>query len=215
MLVYNAMPMDKSHTTAVIQACLDRLGTLAGNAPASELVVQALITHSVSRLEVLCTAMLFQSYERLTRPPTNLRPDELLGAVVERLLKAMKTVKPGNVRQFFTIANQHLRWELNDLARRLDEQTRALSIREELIPAHETSGSVLSTKALRLLEAIENLPEEEREVFDLVRIQDLTHLEAANLIGVSTKTVQRRLNQSLLLLSEELDDLRPMSPLSP
>jgi RNA polymerase sigma-70 factor (ECF subfamily) len=29
--------------------------------------------------------------------------------------------RPTNVRQFFALANQHLRWELNDLARRLDE----------------------------------------------------------------------------------------------
>jgi DNA-directed RNA polymerase specialized sigma24 family protein len=28
-------------------------------------------------------------------------------------------------------------------------------------------------------------------------------------LGVSVKTVQRRLNRSLLLLSKELDDLRP------
>ena len=60
-----------------------------------------------------------------------------------------------------------------------------------------------------MLEAIENLPDEEREVFDLIRIQGLTQAETAELIGVSAKTVQRRLNRSLLLLSQELDDLRP------
>jgi RNA polymerase sigma-70 factor (ECF subfamily) len=42
-----------------------------------------------------------------------------------------------------------------------------------------------------------------------VRIQGLTQPEAAELVGVSTKTVQRRLNRSLLLLTKELDDLRP------
>ena len=33
--------------------------------------------------------------------------------------------------------------------------------------------------------------------------------EAAAMLGVSTKTVQRRLNRALLILTEELDDLRP------
>ncbi|MDX2131355.1 MAG: sigma-70 family RNA polymerase sigma factor [Planctomycetota bacterium] len=204
--------MDATHTTAAIQAYLDQLAATTGNDPPPDAVVRALMARSVERLHVLCSAMLFQSYERLTRPPTNLRPDELLGAVVERLLKAMKTVRPGNVRQFFAIVNQHLRWELNDLARRLDEQTRALPIREDLVPAPETSGSVLSFKALRMLAAIDALPDEEREVFELIRIQGMTHPEVAALTGVSTKTVQRRLNQALLLLADELDDLRPGSP---
>jgi RNA polymerase sigma-70 factor (ECF subfamily) len=68
---------------------------------------------------------------------------------------------------------------------------------------------VLSAEGRRMLEAIDALPEDEREVFDLVRIQGLTHAEAASILGVSAKTVQRRLNQSLLLLEEQLYDLRP------
>jgi RNA polymerase sigma-70 factor (ECF subfamily) len=70
-----------------------------------------------------------------------------------------------------------------------------------------------------MLGAIEGLPEEEREVFDLVGIQGLTHAEAATVVGVSEKTVQRRLNRARLLLAEQLVDLRratssePMPPL--
>jgi hypothetical protein len=37
--------------------------------------------------------------------------DELLSSVVERLLKAMREVRPPTVRQFFALANQHMRWE--------------------------------------------------------------------------------------------------------
>ena len=60
-----------------------------------------------------------------------------------------------------------------------------------------------------MLQAIEELPEDEREVFDLVRIQGMTQVEAAEVLAVSNKTVQRRLNRALLILSETLDDLRP------
>ena len=60
-----------------------------------------------------------------------------------------------------------------------------------------------------MLLAIEGLPEEDREVFELVRFQGLTHVETANVVGVSVKTVQRRLNRARLLLAEELADLRP------
>ena len=130
--------------------------------------------------------------------------------MVERLLKAMREARPRTVRQFFALANQHMRWELNDLARRLDEQPDAVELREGLVPAAAEQRLRPSARTRRrILEAIEDLPEDEREVFDLVRIQGLTQPEAAEVLGVSAKTVQRRLNRGLLLLSQRLDDLRP------
>ena len=129
--------------------------------------------------------------------------------MVERLLKAMRAVRPRTVREFFALANQHMRWELNDLARRLDEQPAGAELREGLVPLPASSDSMLSADARRILEAIDDLPEDEREAFNLVRIHGLTQPEAAELLGVSVKTVQRRLNRGLVLLAEQLDDLRP------
>jgi RNA polymerase sigma-70 factor (ECF subfamily) len=60
-----------------------------------------------------------------------------------------------------------------------------------------------------MLEAIDSLPEDEREVFSLVRVQGMTQLDAAAVLDVSVKTVQRRLNRGLLLLGERLRDLQP------
>src|SRR5262249_54081194 len=150
-----------------------------------------------------------------TQPPLNLQPDEMLGAVVERLLKAMREVRPATVRQFFALVNQHARWELNDLARRLDQQPPAGELHEGAVPAAEGGDAELRPPARRMLEAIDGLPEEEREAFGLVRIQGLTHAEAAEVAAVSVKTVQRRLNHALMLLDEMLADLRPPSPEGP
>jgi RNA polymerase sigma factor (sigma-70 family) len=197
--------MNEEHTTVVVQRYLD---ALAEERPA-EPIIRSLLDRSVRRLQMLCTNLLYRSYPRLTQPPVNLQPDELLGGVVERLLKAMREVRPPTVRQFFALVNQHMRWELNDLARRLDEQPAALELYEGLVPAPASSDSGISPEGRRMLEAIDKLPEEEREVFSLVRFQGLTHAEAAEVLGVSAKTVQRRLNRGLLLLAEELDDLRP------
>jgi RNA polymerase sigma-70 factor (ECF subfamily) len=80
---------------------------------------------------------------------------------------------------------------------------------EGLVPAAQSSGSVLGPDGRRILEEIERLPGDEREAFDLVRIQGLTQADAAELLGVSVKTVQRRLNRGLLLLSQRLDNLCP------
>jgi DNA-directed RNA polymerase specialized sigma24 family protein len=102
-----------------------------------------------------------------------------------------------------------MRWELNDMARRLDEQPAAVELCEGLVPAPSSSGSGLTPNGRRMLEAIENLPEDEREAFCLVRLQGMTQTEAAQLLGVSTPTVSRRLDRGLRLLTKKLADLRP------
>jgi RNA polymerase sigma-70 factor (ECF subfamily) len=138
---------------------------------------------------MLCRKFLHRSYPRLAKPPVNLDAEELLSAVVERLLKALREARPKNVRQFFALANQHTRWELNDLARRLDQKRIAAPLGDEaLVPAPESSCSTLGPNAARMLEEIEQLPEEEREVFGLIRIQGLTQPEVAKLLNVSVKT---------------------------
>jgi RNA polymerase sigma-70 factor (ECF subfamily) len=197
--------MSQDHTTAVVQRYLDELG---GDSPA-EPIVRAMLDRAVRRLHLLCATLLHRSYPRLTQPPLNLQADELLGAVAERLLKAMREVHPRNVRQFFALANQHMRWELNDLARRLDEQPVAVELHEGVVPSPASSVSGLTPDGLRMLRAIDDLPEDEREAFDLVRVQGMTQTEAARVLGVSVVTVKRRLSRGLRLLTERLADLRP------
>jgi len=197
--------MSAEHTTGAVQQYLN---DLAGDKPA-EPIVRALLDRSVSRLQLLCANLLHRNYRRLTLPPLNLQPDEMLSAVVERLLKAMRSTRPQTVRGFFALVNQHMRWELNDMARRLDKQPAALEVHEGAVPAPDSGDSMLTPDGRRMMEAIDNLPEDEREVFGLVRIQGLSYPEAAEVLGVSVSTVQRRVSRALLLLAKELDDLRP------
>jgi RNA polymerase sigma factor (sigma-70 family) len=201
--------MNDEPTTAGIQRCLD---ALQGDA-AAEPLIRDLLERAVRRLRPLCAAFLQQSYPRLAQPPSNLEADELLGGVVAGLLTALRKVRPQTVRQFFALANQHMRWQLNDLARLLDKRPRAAPLAESGVAAPPgSSDSCLGQDARRMLGAIEGLPEDEREAFELVRIQGLTHAEAAEVVGVSAKTVQRRLNRARLLLAEQLADLHPAAP---
>jgi RNA polymerase sigma-70 factor (ECF subfamily) len=136
----------------------------------------------------------------------------MLGAVVERLLKALREARPKDVRQFFALASQHTRWELNDIARRLDAQPRAVELLDGLVPDAPSTGSGLSRDGRRIIEAIDTLPDEEREAFDLVRIQGMTQVEAAVVLGVAPKTVKRRLDRGLRLLTRRLSDLGSDAP---
>src|SRR5262249_1925371 len=163
--------MPQENTTAVVQRYLD---ALTGEAPA-EPIIRALLDRSVCRLHHLCAALLYRSFPRLTRPPLNLQTDELLSAVVERLLKTLRDVRPGLVRLSFAWAGKHMRGGLIARARRLDNQPTPVPLQDGLVPAPASSDRGLSPDGRRMLEAIDSLPEDEREAFDLVRIQGLTH----------------------------------------
>lgn len=197
--------MSDEGTTIVVQLYLDKLTGASPDEPA----IRLLLTRSVRRLHQLCTTVLYRGYPRLTRPPLNLQADEMLGAVVERLLKALREARPTTTRQFFALASQHLRWELNDLARRLDTRLPVGDAMVGMIPAAADSDSGLTVDGHRMIAAIDGLPQDEREAFDLVRLQGMAHTEAADVLGVSPKTVKRRLERGLRLLTEQLGDLRP------
>ena len=203
--------VSEERTTAIVQRCLDEL---AGDAPAQP-AIRSLLDRAARRLHHLCASLLHRSYPRLTRPPLNLQTEEMLSSVVERLLKALREARPTTVRQFFALAGQHMRWELNDLARRLDERPRELAVEGDILPSPDSTDSRISPDGQRMLEAIEGLPDDEREAFDLVRIQGFPQTEAAELLGVSTKTIKRRLDRGLRMLTERLSDLIPSNPADP
>jgi RNA polymerase sigma-70 factor (ECF subfamily) len=201
--------MNEEPTTVIIQRYLDALPGDTGAEP----IIRELLERAAGRLRLLCATLLHKSYPRLTRPPANVETDELLDGVVAGLLTALRKTHPPTVRRFFALANQHMRWQLNDLAQRLDERPAAAALAESGVAAWPVStASGLSPDARRILKVIDGLPEDEREVFELVGIQGLTHAEAATVVGVSQKTVQRRLNEARLLLAERLADFRPTPP---
>jgi RNA polymerase sigma-70 factor (ECF subfamily) len=152
---------------------------------------------------------IFRSDPRMTRQTLSVQVDELVGAVADRLHKAVLEARPESVRQFFALAVEHVRSELNDLARRLDDQSAAVQLCEGNARSPVSSLSVPIPDSRRILQAISELPENEREAFDLVRVQGMTHTEAAEVLGVLALTVKRRMNSGMLLLTEQLADLWP------
>jgi RNA polymerase sigma-70 factor (ECF subfamily) len=91
----------------------------AGISPA-EPIEHAMLNRAMPRLHLLCVTLLRRGYPRLTRPPRNVQPDELLGSVKERLPKSVRADRPRTAHELFALATQHMRRELTDLAGRLD-----------------------------------------------------------------------------------------------
>jgi RNA polymerase sigma-70 factor (ECF subfamily) len=118
--------MHEEPTTVIIQRYLD---VLPGDTVA-EPIIRELLERAVGSLRMLCATLLYKSYPRLTQPLVNLETDELLGGVVAGLLTALRTIRPPTVRQFFALANQCMRWQLNYLARRLDQRLAAAALPE-------------------------------------------------------------------------------------
>src|SRR5215472_11861334 len=108
--------MNEEPTTVIIQRYLD---ALPGDTTA-EPIIRELLERAAGRLRLLCANLLHRSYPRLTQAPANLETDDLLDGVVVALLTALRATHPAGVRQFFALATQHMRWQLNDLARRLN-----------------------------------------------------------------------------------------------
>jgi RNA polymerase sigma-70 factor (ECF subfamily) len=205
--------VQEERTTAVVARYLNELAGLSGD-DSAEPIIRALLSGSARRLHLLSATLLRRNYPRLSKPPMNLEAEEMLSGVVERMMKALRKVHPTTVREFFALANQHMRWELNEFARRLDREAHAVELRESSVgpPVIGENSSRISPNAARIMQAIESLPEDERETFCLVRVQGMTHADAAEVQGVSAKTVQRRLARTLPLLAAQLQDLRPHAP---
>jgi len=182
--------------TIRLQHCLDRLQ--AGDTSARK----ELLNSACERLGQLTRTML-RDYRRLKRWEET---DDVLQNALMRLYRALDKVTPATLRDFYRLAALQIRRELIDLARHYygpeggggkhqsvcTESTSS----DSHSPPYDQAGMTQSPDRLAVWgefhEQVNALPEEEREVFDMLWYQGLSHSEAAELLGVATKTVQRR-----------------------
>jgi RNA polymerase sigma-70 factor (ECF subfamily) len=126
-------------------------------------------------------------------------------------------------RDFFRLAALNIRRELLDLAKHY-YGPRGQGAHHHTNPGGDSSGyhglnpadpADLSGEPSRLAawsefhQQIEALPEEEREVFDLLWYQGLSQAEASELLHVSERTIKRRWQTARLKLHEALQGEMP------
>lgn len=177
-----------------------------------------LIVHVSSRLLAIAHRMI-SKYPHVRRWEET---DDVLQESLLRLHRALKEVQPDSAAGFFGLAATLLRRTLIDLSRHYygvyglgaRHHSGPNTTPQDVEAACEQLGQADPLNDLEdwtaFHEAIERLPRKEREVFGLLWYAGLTQLQAAEVLGVSQRTVIRRMNRARLLLNEMLSD----SPLS-
>lgn len=169
--------------------------------------VDALLRHNCDRLTALTRRML-GDFQRVRRWAET---GDVLQNAMLRLLSALRDVKPATPREFLALATLQIRRELLDLARkyygpegmganqdsRAPADSRGPGPQEPADLSHEPSSLAQWSE---LHEHIGALPEEEREVVGLLFYQGMPQAEAAEVLGTSLRTVQRRWHTALCKL---------------
>jgi RNA polymerase sigma-70 factor (ECF subfamily) len=198
--------------TVQIQAWIDRLRT------GDELARKELLACACQRLERLTRKML-RDFPRVKRWEET--ADVTQNAAL-RLYRTLQDVIPRDVREFFRLASLNIRRELLDLAKHYggpqgqgahhatwqagDDSRAGPGGRD---PADESADPTQLARWSEFHERIETLPDEEREVFDLVWYQGLSQAEVAELLQVSERTIKRRWQSARLKLHELLQGESP------
>ncbi|MDG1892350.1 MAG: sigma-70 family RNA polymerase sigma factor [Verrucomicrobiota bacterium] len=136
-----------------------------------------------------------------------------------RIWKALEKVPLQNARHFLRLAAEKIRFELIDLARHYqgplgqghNHQTQVAQ-EETASPrpfehADDGADPSLAAQWTDVHAQVHRLPEELKEVFDLLWYHDLKQQEVATLLHVDVRTIKRRWRQARLQLQTMLNDL--------
>ena len=172
-----------------------------------------LINHACERLRKLTRRML-KEFPRVGRWE---QTDDVLQNALMRLYRALADVTPDSLWHFYSLATLQIRRELLDLARHYlgpegqaakhDTGGDECGLLEQ--PADREAGPVSLSEWTNFHQQAGALPEEEREVFNLLWYEKLSQQEAAAVLGVHIRTVKRRWRNARILLHDALTDSSP------
>lgn len=185
--------MDEWRSTHM-QSLLDQLNSGQDSAR------DALLQHSFDRCRQLARKM----FSRWSYLHGFDETDDVLQKALVRLHGALAHVKPPDVRAFVGLAARQIRWVLRDLAREAASRVVSYTGEDEDRSA-DPSGEPSNVLEWSEFHArIELLPDDEREIFDLLLYEGLSQPEAAVVLQTSLRTVKRRWQSARLRLHEAL-----------
>ena len=193
--------------------------------------IQALIDRLVAGDESARTELVQCTWDRLLRltrqisldyPPVRRweQTDDIFQNASIRIWKALEKVPLKNARHFLRLAAEKIRFELIDLARHYqgplgqgrNHQTQSPTRASQTSALTHIEGAIVTndpSKAAQWADIhaqVGKLPDELKEVFDLIWYHDLLQSEVAQLLDVDIRTVKRRWRQARLELQSMLID---------
>lgn len=101
---------------------------------------------------------------------------------------------------------------LNELKRQKVRKLHANQVALEGEPESEASDRIAMKKELeaKIQEAILQLPEQCRLIFQMSRFEELKYKEIADQLGISVKTVENQMGKALRIMREQLKDYLPL-----
>ncbi len=205
--------MKPSTQTLQIEGCLARLQAN------DETARKELIDCACERLERLTRKML-RSWDRVHRWE---QTGDVFQNAAMRLYRSLAEARPATAVDFFRLAALNIRRELFDMAKHYygprgegaNHATAAWrpasdegeSLAWEPVCADERPENLAAWAEFHA--QVDQLPEEERAVFDLLWYQELSQSEAAALLKISERTVKRRWASARLRLHKILEGTLP------
>ena len=205
--------MSKVNQSAEIEGWISRLKN--GDFKARE----QLINCTCERLTSLTRKML-KDFGRVKRWE---QTDDVTQNSMMRLYRTLADVHPANAVEFYRLAALNIRRELLDLAKHyfgpdglganyasVDLVTgKSANNPDGDIPLAVEDGPEQLEAWTAFHKQVEKLPDEEKEVFDLLWYQELSQADVAELLNISTRTVKRRWASARLMQHEALNGLLP------
>ena len=201
-----------SRTSIDVGRLLDRLA--AGDEAARDL----LIDRALDRLRRM-TRRQRRGFPAVARWE---QTDDVVQGVALRLRRALLSVRPSDPRAFFGLCAWHIRNELIQLHRKHYGREGLGAHHASPVPdshawhgrANNSAGDVADTthepgrlaQWTEVHERIAAMPDELREVTELLWYHELTHADAARVLGVATKTVSRRWREARMHIGTMLKD---------
>jgi RNA polymerase sigma-70 factor (ECF subfamily) len=163
---------------------------------------------------------MLRRYERIKRWE---QTDDVVQNVAMRLNRTLASVTPESTRDFLRLAALNIRRELLDLAKHyygpqgLGTLYRSTPDGESAVgrtgapdePADPTLDAERLETWAEFHRQVDALPDERREVFDLIWYQGLSRAEAAELLGISERTLMRRWQAARLAIFDAMDGELP------
>ncbi len=196
-----------TNSTVAVQLCLDRLDTDESAA------FRDLLAVSIHRLRVLARKIL-ADIPAVKRWDST---DDLLQNASLRLWEAVETHHPPTPADYFRLAACVMRRELIDLSRShygplgwganhhspRPGDSSAIPDQGQLAASDSNSPQQLS-EWTEFHTYVENLPADERQLFDLLWYQGLTQNETSGLLGIPLRTLGRAWKAARVRLAEAL-----------